>query len=82
MDQVNKLYVGSLAKDVNNEGLNSMFSEFGEIKEAAVVMDRDTNTSKGFGFVTFSKDEDADKAMKALDGKDGLKVNVAKPKTV
>lgn len=86
MDQKNKLYVGNLSKDVNDEKLSSMFKEYGEVKETAVIIDRDTDTSKGFGFVTFTNDEDADKAIKALDGKDIegsiLKVNIAKPKTV
>lgn len=83
MDQKNKLYVGNLSKDVNDEKLSSMFSEFGDIKEAVVIMDGDV--SKGFGFVTFNNDEDADKAAKALDGKEidgmAIKVNVARPRT-
>ena len=84
MDQKNKLYVGNLAYDIDNERLSSMFSEYGEIKEATVIMDRLTNKSKGFGFVTFANDEDADKAVRELDGKEiqgrNLKVNVAKPR--
>jgi len=84
MDQKNKLYVGNLSYDIDNERLSSMFSEYGEIKEATVIMDRLTNKSKGFGFVTFANDEDADKALRELDGKEiqgrNLKVNVAKPR--
>ncbi|OIP22395.1 RNA-binding protein [bacterium CG_4_10_14_0_2_um_filter_33_32] len=84
MDQKNKLYVGNLSYDIDNERLSSMFSEYGEIKEATVIMDRLTNKSKGFGFVTFANDEDADKAVRELDGKEiqgrNLKVNVAKPR--
>jgi len=83
MDQ-NKLYVGNLSYDVNNESLTDMFKEFGEVTEAVVIVDRDTNRSKGFGFVTFTKEEDAAKAIKELDGKEidgrNIKVNVSKPR--
>ena len=83
MDQ-NKLYVGDLSYDVTKERLTDMFKEFGEITEAVVIVDRETNRSKGFGFVTFTKEEDAAKAIKGLDGKEmdgrNIKVNVAKPR--
>jgi RNA recognition motif-containing protein len=83
MDQ-NKLYVGDLSYDVTKESLTDMFKEFGEITEAVVIVDRETNRSKGFGFVTFTKEEDAAKAIKELDGKEidgkSIKVNVAKPR--
>jgi cold-inducible RNA-binding protein len=83
MDQ-NKLYVGNLSYDANNESLTDMFKEFGEVTEAVVIVDRETNRSKGFGFVTFTKEEDAAKAIKELDGKEidgrNIKVNVAKPR--
>jgi RNA recognition motif-containing protein len=83
MDQ-NKLYVGNLSYDVNNESLTDMFKEFGEVTEAVVIVDRDTNRSKGFGFVTFTKEEDAAKAIKELDGKEidgrNIKVNVSRPR--
>jgi len=85
MDQKNKLFVGNLSNDVTNEKLSEMFSDQGEIKESAVIMDKEANTSKGFGFVTFAKDEDAEKAIKELDGKEidgkNIKVNLAKPIT-
>lgn len=83
MDQ-NKLYVGNLSYDVNNESLADMFKEFGEVTEAVVIVDRETNRSKGFGFVTFTKEEDAANAIKELDGKEidgrSIKVNVSKPR--
>lgn len=83
MDQ-NKLYVGNLSYDVNNESLADMFKEFGEVTEAVVIVDRETSRSKGFGFVTFTKEEDAAKSIKELDGKEidgrNIKVNVAKPR--
>ncbi len=77
----NKLYVGGLSWNTDNAGLENAFSSFGEIEEAKVITDRDTGRSRGFGFVTFANQEDAEKAL-SLDGSelDGrtLKVNVAK----
>lgn len=85
MEQQNKLYVGNLPYETTDQSLNEMFSEQGEVTEAVVITDRMSGRSKGFGFVTFAKDEDADKASKALDGKDvngrNIKVNLAKAKT-
>lgn len=80
----NKLYVGDLSYDVNDQSLADMFKEFGEVKEATIIMDRMSNRSKGFGFVTFANDADAEKAISALDGKEiggrNIKVNLAKPR--
>ncbi len=79
-----KLFVGSLSWDTNNDGLHAAFSPHGEIEEAIVVSDRDTGRSRGFGFVTFSDDESADKALAALNGTDldgrTIKVDVAQAK--
>ena len=63
-----KLFVGSLSWDTNDDGLNEAFSQFGEITEAKVITDRDSGRSRGFGFVTFSDDEAADKAVAAMNG--------------
>lgn len=83
MDQKNKLYVGNLSYDMTDENLSKIFSEHGEVTETVVITDRMSGRSKGFGFVTFAKDEDADKAAKELDGKEiggrNIKVNIAKP---
>lgn len=77
----NKLYVGGLSWGTDDAGLASAFSSFGDIEEAKVITDRDTGRSRGFGFVTFTNEEDAEKAL-SLDGSelDGrtLKVNVAR----
>lgn len=85
MDPKNKLYVGNLSYETTNESLSEMFSEHGEVTEATVITDKMSGRSKGFGFVTFAKDEDAEKAIQALDGKEvggrNIKVNLAKPKT-
>lgn len=79
-----KLYVGNLAFSVGDSDLQQLFSPHGNILSAQVIMDRDTGQSKGFGFVEFSSDGEAQAAIAALDGKDhggrALKVNEAKPK--
>jgi len=83
MEQKNKLYVGNLPYAVKDENLSEMFAEFGEITEAKVITDKFSGRSKGFGFVTFAKDEDATKAVEAMNGKEvegrPLTVNVARP---
>ena len=63
-----KLFVGSLSWDTTDEGLREAFAQFGEITEAKVITDRDSGRSRGFGFVTFSDDEAADKAIAAMNG--------------
>ena len=78
-----KIYVGNLPWSVDSNKLKELFSEFGEIEEATVIMDKFSGRSKGFGFVTFSNDADAKKAIdgmneKEIDGR-ALKVNEAKP---
>jgi RNA recognition motif-containing protein len=77
-----KLYVGNLSFDTTDQELEGMFSEYGEVVSASVVRDRDTNRSRGFGFVEFASDEDAKKAKEAVDGKElggrSLRVDEAK----
>ena len=79
-----KLYVGNLGVGVTDSDLQQMFSSHGTILSARVVMDRDTNQSKGFGFVEFTTEDEAQAAIAALNGKEhggkALKVNEAKPK--
>jgi RNA recognition motif-containing protein len=79
-----KLYVGNLSFDMNQAGLEQLFAQAGRVEEAVVIMDRETNRSKGFGFVTMSSDEEAKKAIAEFDGKEcsgrALKVNEAKPR--
>jgi len=79
-----KLYVGNLAYSVTNESLSAMFSPHGQVDSAQVIIDRETNRSKGFGFVEMANGQEADNAIKALDGQDNggrnLKVNEAKPR--
>ena len=77
-----KLYVGNLSYSVNDSSLRSLFEPYGAVDSARVISDRDSGTSKGFGFVEMSN-ADAQKAMSALNGRDhdgrALKVNEAKP---
>jgi RNA recognition motif-containing protein len=77
------IYVGNLAFTTTEDDLRTMFTEFGEVQEAKVVMDRRTNQNKGFGFVEMPSNSEADQAIKALNGKfiegRNIKVNPADP---
>lgn len=77
-----KLYVGNLPYGYDNNKLEETFSGYGSVISARIITDRETNRSKGFGFVEMS-DEDAKKAMAEMDGKEiegrPLRVNEAKP---
>ena len=76
-----KLYVGNLSFDTNDQELEQAFAEYGEIVSAIVVKDRQTDRSRGFGFVEFSQEADAKTAKEAMNGKDlagrALKVDEA-----
>jgi len=78
-----KLYVGGLSYDTNEDSLKQAFSKAGTVESAAIIMDRMTNRSKGFGFVEMSTDDEAQKAIDMLNGKelDGrtITVNEARP---
>lgn len=65
-----KLFVGSLAYGVNDDQLNDFFAAAGTVVSAKVIMDRDTNRSKGFGFVEMSSDDEAKAAVAQLNGKE------------
>jgi cold-inducible RNA-binding protein len=77
-----KLYVGNLSFNTTDQMLQNTFSAYGEVTSATVIMDRDSGRSKGFGFVEFAQDADAQKAMSEMNGKDldgrSLKVDEAK----
>src|SRR5436853_4777695 len=79
-----KLYVGNLAYDVTDSVLETMFAAHGTVQSAQVIMDRDTGKSKGFGFVEMGSDQEAQAAIKALNGQQSggrtLTVNEAKPR--
>jgi cold-inducible RNA-binding protein len=73
-----KLFVGGLNFETDNAGLRRGFESFGEIDDVAVISDRETGRSRGFGFVTFREESDGKKAMAAVDGQmlDGRTVRV------
>ncbi len=77
------IYVGNLPFAFGNEQLGELFAEFGEVKGAKVIIDRDSNRSKGFGFVEMD-DDAAGKAIQALNGKNvgnrQLRVNESQPR--
>jgi len=79
-----KLFVGNLAYSTTDQSLQDHFSQAGTVVSAAVITDRMTGRSKGFGFVEMSTDEEADKAIEMFDGQDmdgrNVVVNVARPK--
>ncbi len=78
-----KLYVGGLSYNTSEAALKEAFAVAGTVETATIIMDRMTNRSKGFGFVEMATDEEAQKAIETLDGKelDGrtLTVNEARP---
>ena len=80
----NKLFVGNLSFNTTENDLNDAFAAFGTVTETNLMMDRMTNRPRGFGFVTMSTPEEAQKAIEGLHGKEldgrALTVNVAKPR--
>ena len=79
-----KLYVGNLSYGVTDTDLQNLFSPHGTVQSAQVIMDRDTGRSKGFGFVEMDSGDQAQAAIKALNGQDSngraLTVNEARPR--
>jgi RNA recognition motif-containing protein len=78
-----KLYVGGLPYSTTDAELKDAFSQAGAVSSAVVIMDKMTGRSKGFGFVEFAADEDAQKAIDMFNGKDfggrNITVNEARP---
>jgi RNA recognition motif-containing protein len=79
-----KLYVGNLAYSVTDQSLEELFSQYGSVRSAQVIQDRDTGRSKGFGFVEMADENGAREAIKNLhdhqhEGRP-LTVNEARPK--
>ena len=79
-----KLYVGNLSYSVSNPDLETLFAQYGTVQSAQIIEDRATGRSKGFAFVEMSSSDEADAAIKALNGQDfngrTLTVNEAKPR--
>ena len=80
----NKLFVGGLSWDTNDDGLHQAFGKFGDIEEAKVITDRESGRSRGFGFVTFADEGAASEAANQMNGQDldgrTLKVDFAQDK--
>jgi cold-inducible RNA-binding protein len=80
----NKLFVGNLSFNTTENDLQDAFAAHGTVTEANLMMDRATGRPRGFGFVTMSTPEEAQKAIEAMNGKsiDGraLTVNLARPR--
>ncbi|KAL7141079.1 hypothetical protein ABFS83_08G030500 [Erythranthe nasuta] len=87
MSSSSKLFVGGLSYSTDEMSLREAFSQYGEVVEARVILDRETGRSRGFGFVTFTSTEAASSAIQAYDGQDlhgrTVRVNYAteKPRT-
>jgi RNA recognition motif-containing protein len=80
-----RIFVGNLNYTTDGSGLRSAFERFGDVTDANVVMDRDSNRSRGFGFVEMPAKEQAEAAIRGLNGQDldgrSVTVNESRPKT-
>src|SRR4030067_1553948 len=79
-----KLYVGNLSYDTTEEGLRTMFGKAGTVVTVDMIKDRDTGRPKGFAFITMTNQEEAENAIRMLNGKmldnREIKVNIARPR--
>jgi RNA recognition motif-containing protein len=78
------IYVGNLVWDASADDLLALFQEHGKVSRAQVITDRETGRSRGFGFVEMENDEEAQRAIDAINGKQykgrALTVNEARPR--
>ena len=78
------IYVGNLPYSVRDADLSELFSQFGDVKSAKVIMERETDRSKGFGFVEMETEDGAQQAIASLNEQDfkgrNLRVNEARPR--
>jgi RNA recognition motif-containing protein len=79
------IYVGNISRTVTEQDLKEAFEAFGAVQSAAIIKDKFSGESRGFGFVEMPNKEEADKAIASLNGKDmkgrNLTVNEARPRT-
>ena len=79
-----KLFIGSLAWGATEDELRELFETVGPVESATIISDRETGRSKGFGFVEMTSEEDAQKAVEELNGKElagrAIVVNEARPR--
>jgi cold-inducible RNA-binding protein len=78
------IYVSNISFHTNEDDLKNLFSKFGAVTSAKIIMDRETNKSRGFGFVEMQSAEEGNKAIEGLQGKEiegrALSVSVAREK--
>ncbi len=78
------IFVGNLAFTTTEDQLRNLFEQFGTVERVAILTDRETGRSRGFGFVEMPNAEDADRAINGLNGQDfmgrALIANEARPK--
>ena len=78
------IYVGNLSFQLSENDLNSAFEEYGQVDSTKIITDRETGRSKGFGFIEMPNQEEAEKAIEGLNGKElegrAVKVNEPKPR--
>jgi RNA recognition motif-containing protein len=79
-----KLYVGNLSYNTTEDGLKTLFSQFGTVASAKIIFDRESGNSKGFGFIEMGSDEEAAAAIAGTNGREfegrQLRVNEAMDK--
>ena len=79
------IYVGNISRTATEQDLRDAFTAFGEVQSAAIIKDKFSGESRGFGFVEMPNKEEAEKAIAGLNGKDlkgrPLTVNEARPRT-
>ena len=80
---MSEIYVGNLSFDTNEQGLETLFSQYGQVDRVSLITDRDTGRSRGFAFVTMGDGTAAQSAIDALNGTDydgrPMTVNEARP---
>ena len=81
----NKLYVGNISYQTDENSLEQAFGQFGSVKSVRVITDRETGRSRGFGFVEMETEEEAQTAIENLDGKEvdgrAVRVNIARERS-
>ncbi len=78
-----RIFVGNIPYSASDEDLKKLFEDIGKVESASIITDKFSQKSKGFGFVEMASDEEAEKAIKELNGKEmegrALVVNEARP---
>jgi RNA recognition motif-containing protein len=81
---VKNIFVGNLSFGATEDAVRSMFEAYGTVDRVSVVTDRETGRARGFGFVEMSSDDEAERAIAALNGREldgrALNINEARPK--